>query len=211
MTAPTATELNTLTLDDMLSDLETLSPQTALFALPPTSPQPSSSQHTIDHLTSFESGSIPSNRKEYVELSHELVASHRTAQRLNSERVSAAQVGLVLPSDRKASDGKGEKLTRTDLLHAKVAELQMQVEAWYGALEQAVGRFDPQRAEATTETARVESAGIESGTHHDRLQDPPSTVRLDPPPSQQPRKQEQALPPATSEEFEDDDPWNDLS
>ncbi|EST05912.1 hypothetical protein PSEUBRA_004959 [Kalmanozyma brasiliensis GHG001] len=145
MTAAASTsalELTTLTLDHIVSDLESLPSNHGLFSLASTSTQPPSGvpQDRHDLLRSFESGTAPSSRAQYVELSHSLIAAHRTAQRLNSERVSASDVGLVLPSDR--SSNAGDKATRTDLLHAKVASLQTQVDAWDGALQQAVATIE---------------------------------------------------------------------
>lgn len=144
-----ASEVHTLTLSHILSDLESLPSNHALFDVAQPS-QVDPSLHigsTRDHLTAFESGSSPSNRKEYVALSHQLLESFRTAQRLNTEQVSAAQVGLVLPSERnvagpssggRSGNGGGVKGSRTDLLHKKVADLQTLVDAWDGSLERAV-------------------------------------------------------------------------
>ncbi|SNX82067.1 uncharacterized protein MEPE_00773 [Melanopsichium pennsylvanicum] len=158
--APT---LDTLTLDHILADLEALPSNHSLFSLAqrkPTENTGSSSQRIRTQksvLSSFEIGTDPMGRKEYVALSHELLASYRNAQRLNSEQVTPAQVGLVLPSERNRTSrsssasistamdavdrndsSAGMRWTRTDLLHAKVADLQTMVEDWDRALEGAV-------------------------------------------------------------------------
>lgn len=158
-----ASELNTLTLDHILADLDALAPNHALFSLSETSAQASGSGASSNLLEAFESGTNPATRKQHVELSHKLLANHRTAQRLNNERVSAAEVGLVLPSERSRAsasssistnrtrgglgddDHATQRSTRTDLLHAKVADLQTQVDAWHDALEQAAHLVDEPR------------------------------------------------------------------
>ncbi|CDU23165.1 uncharacterized protein SPSC_01795 [Sporisorium scitamineum] len=225
-------ELPMLTLDHILTDLETLPFSNALFALAQPAAQPSGSRTSTDLLQSFEAGVTPSSQKQYVELSHQLLASHRRAQRLNGERVSAAQVGLVLPSERKSRVEGEEELTRTDLLHAKVADLQTRVDAWEGALQQAVQAVEsPARHGAAeevkgseAETSRVEHdapESVESGMAHDHIEQtaltaPTSTVN----PATLTQQRDDQKPPkadppsatsAPEDVFEDDDPWNDLT
>lgn len=241
-----AVELNTLTVEHVLSDLEALTPGAALFSLVQGSASSSGSGCDRGLLESFEAGVDPSGRKQHVELSHMLLASHRTAERLNSERVSAVEVALVLPSERsrasKSTSGStspsrdidlARKATRTDLLHAKVADLQSQVDAWSSALEQASqvvhepGSNTSLAAAATASTADAQStrtsgsqaAPLESQStvqgQIDRSSNNRSTfvesisselrqegstrIAIDAP---------EAVTSAT-EDFEDDDPWND--
>lgn len=232
-------ELDTLTLDHILSDLESLAPNDALFSVTRTSAKPSGSRNDANVLESFEAGTNPSDRRQHVELSHKLLAGHRMAQRLNSERVSAVQVGLVLPSERnrastsssasarpRGGDGLGERSTRTDLLHAKVADLQTQVDAWHTALKSAATLID--EPHQSIGSAAVEDVGanrkinaqdtsLESGTMGQGHTDAPPTP-TEPIPTETRHEADasvaiEAPNPVTSaaEEFQDDDPWNDLS
>lgn len=266
-------ELDTLTLDQILSDLDALAPNHALLSLANTSrngPSQAGPSRTSTLLTSFESGAFASTndqspqlrRKDYVALSHELLASFRNAQRLNTEQVSSAEVGLLLPSERNhASSSKGSRAgkeegkarsTRTDLLHAKVADLQIQVDAWDEALQGAVGmadepgrsvsapamaaeRIDGRTNDVVTAESEEEEEGGRSSTTHVESADPTSYA----PASEDPALPSSIAPTmttnthhatseaslaeneresaskahaaATQDQFEDDDPWNDLS
>ncbi|GAC98672.1 seryl-tRNA synthetase [Pseudozyma hubeiensis SY62] len=236
--ASSSLELDTLTLDHILSDLESLAPNDALFSVTRTSAKPSGSRSDAGLLESFEAGTSPSDRRQHVELSHRLLAGHRTAQRLNSERVSEVQVGLVLPSERsrastrssasarpRGRDGLGETSTRTDLLHAKVADLQTQVDAWHTALESAATLIDePHQSLGTSAVedvganrkVRAEDTSLESGTmSQDHTDARPKTT--EPIPTE--ARYEAGAPAAiegpnavtSAEEFEDDDPWDEMS
>lgn len=229
-TAPLARrdELETLTLDHILSDLASLPSNHPLLSLASTSAGPSSSSpHLTNHLPDFERGDFTNaharkTRKDYVELSHELLSSFRNAQRLNSEQVSAAEVGLVLPSERGSSGGKGRG-TRTDLLHAKVAGLQTQVEGWSGALEAAMGVLENPKAayaaasaeekmvepeephelkEGVTRESRAEAAHPIESIISEGATSSSADANASVPTSDGD---------AEGQEFEDDDPWNDLS
>ncbi|TKY86050.1 hypothetical protein EX895_004875 [Sporisorium graminicola] len=247
-----ASELATLTLDHILTDLEGLSSSNALFTLAQTSAQPSRSRTSVEVLQSFESGSAPSSRKAYVELSHQLSASYRTAQRLNDERVTAAQVGLVLPSERKSRasaasasqrgggrdgswrSGEEETSTRTDLLHAKVADLQARVDAWDRALQQAVQLVDgtppphgAAQGAAEMKADKIASASLGSGVaqdHDEQIAESAPVSALESTLSTGQQREEHievssTAPPATAvaatsateDVFEDDDPWSDLT
>ncbi|CBQ71111.1 conserved hypothetical protein [Sporisorium reilianum SRZ2] len=236
-TAPAvpAAELPTLTLDHILSDLGSLSRSHALFTLGPPSVQPSGSRNPTETLQRFEAGSAPSDRKAYVELSHALLASYATAQRLNSERVSAAQVGLALPFERTSANvqsGGGRevgKQTRTDLLHAKVAGLQESVDAWHRALETAVQSVEG--SSTAQDSAAIETtdhnvdapASVGSGTAREHIETIPDRAPASTPTRPSEPSKELHAPPnpaapaaraatASAEDaFEDDDPWNDLT
>lgn len=175
-TSAALTELHTLTLDHILSDLELLPSDHAIFShtsINVPNAEATATQTQPDLLSAFERGSSPMNTKDYVALSHQLLAKFKEAQRLNNEQVSAGEVGLVLPSERSlaaaattsssssssmsARNGRTgsreEKIhktaTRTDLLHGKVADLQTQVDAWDGALQRAVQLVEDPQAKST--------------------------------------------------------------
>ncbi|SPO32347.1 uncharacterized protein UTRI_02904 [Ustilago trichophora] len=242
MASTPASELHTLTLDHILSDLESLPSNHGLFELAkPSQAEPSThTVYTSDHLTAFEGGSSPSNRKEYVVLSHQLLESFRTAQRLNTEQVSAGEVGLVLPSERNAAgpssggrsgNGGGVKGSRTDLLHKKVADLQTLVDAWDGSLERAMAVADGTQRRVNTASGMQEDVKASvsvSGTAANRVDPIESTSdhptsSVDTTPSKHVQTHENpkgaTSAPIESQQatinpeeiYEDDDPWNDLT
>lgn len=273
-------ELDTLTLDHILSDLESLPPDHALLnTAHNTLARASGSQDSAKFLQSFEQGTFGGSsgigtatlrRKDYVELSQQLLASFRNAQRLNSEQVSASEVGLLLPSERSRSgpsstslgsvgrnDAAGTsskaKSTRTDLLHAKVADLQTQVDAWDTALQYAVKLADdpsrsmqrsiseeqgterkgiiaadssPERIavpnpadhESAESAAVLPPSGLSHFANEHDMEDRPSqpaTLSSADLTSSSAEHAESSLPigddNAAAQDFEDDDPWNDLT
>ncbi|CCF47983.1 hypothetical protein NDA11_006677 [Ustilago hordei] len=265
-------ELDTLTLDHILSDLDSLSPNASLLRLAsataPSTTQATSSGNSKDLLTSFEADTFTSSnttsssaqkRKEYVALSHELLASFQNAQRLNTEQVSAEQVGLLLPSERnrvgpssassgKASDSQGRDATgrakatgtRTDLLHAKVAHLQTQVDAWDAVLEHAVKLADDTTGRRTGSSHAAEPhESVESEAYEAvRPPAPAQTNHVDIDPSEDPipgapdashpttkagagQDIKEPVRRSTSttaveaepvdQDFQDDDPWSELA
>lgn len=233
-----AAELRMLRLDDILSDLDMLSSDDALFTLARSSAPTITSTHTgQDLLSSFERGSLDAStpedrRKAYVELSHALVAGFAHAGRLNTERVSAAQVGLVLPSERThsgssrptAAHPQGQDATRADLLHSKVATLQTQADAWHAALASAVGQQPESSAEPRRQDAAIpivqgtdgHGSQADTGTIDDRMASElldvrtKATTEAEPAPAPEEAAPRLDATPAAPD-FEDDDPWNDLS
>lgn len=234
-----AAELRTLRLDDILSDLDMLSSDDALFTLARSSAPTTTRTHTgEDLLSSFERGSLDAStpqdrRKAYVALSHALVAGFAHASRLNTERASAAQVGLVLPSERTQSGSsrptaahpQSQDATRADLLHSKVATLQTQADAWHAALASAVGQQPESSEERRRQDAAIPStreadiahgSQADTGTSDDRMASELSdantkaTTEAEPAPAPEEAAPRLDATPAAPD-FEDDDPWNDLS
>lgn len=265
-------EMETLTLNHILSDLDALSPNAALLGLasstPPSTAQAATPRDGKNLLASFEAntftttntaGSSVQNRKDYVALSHELLANFQNAQRLNTEQVSADQVGLLLPSERnraghsssstnvaggsRSSDGSTRAKatgTRTDLLHAKVADLQTQVDAWDTALESAVKLADDPKSThredaGTSEPHTTAESGareailpptLEQSDHVNDVasEEPiPSGSNKSHPSTQASRSEDEehstedpalvmsAHTDPVDREFQDDDPWNELA
>ena len=139
------------------------------------------------------------------------------------------------------------KGSRTDVLHAKVAELQTQVDAWDASLQHAVEAVDdPQRgsgakegleekeaenravgtAEQPTPTVGGANPSGPIQTASDDDMPPSSTAKTTQPQRKSQEQKEEPERPsaataapiesanlagATADEFEDDDPWNDLT
>ncbi|SAM67687.1 uncharacterized protein UBRO_03991 [Ustilago bromivora] len=247
-------ELDTLTLDHILSDLDSLSPNASLLRLAsataPSTTQATSFGNSKDLLTSFEADTFTSSsttsssaqkRKEYVALSHELLASFQNAQRLNTEQVSAEQVGLLLPSERnrvgpssassgKASDSLGRDATgrakatgtRTDLLHVKVAHLQTQVDAWDAVLDHAVKLADdPTEAyEAVRPPAPAQTNHVDVDASEDPIPGAPNashpTTKADAGKDiKEPARRSTSTTAVEAEPvdqgFQDDDSWSELA
>lgn len=169
-------------------------------------------------------------------ISSELRASFAEAQRLNTELVCVKDVGLLLPSERgklwTRSAANAPKATRTDLLHTKLAALQTQVDAWDQALRSALQQVDTSPSASLSATSNVLPSAISA--HSPRTDSAgviPDKEQLTNPTSaneiasgSEPAMQTHNRPVAESTsasaapkaegpipEFEDDDPWNDLS
>lgn len=235
--APT---MDRLTLPDILADLDSLDYSSSLFPLS-SAPEPTvkhvgrstaPASSLLDAIAS--SSSSQTSMADYVSLSRQLRANFAEAQRLNSEPVSMEQVALLLPSERgklwARSVTNAPKATRTDLLHAKVATLQTQIDDWDHALRSAVKQVDapalassPSMPEPTPSSTSKPVDAKTPSNHGTNL--PRDAEEISPTSGNQSEREYGrrrsilssldlpsgpiSLPEAP--EFEDDDPWNDLS
>lgn len=218
LAAPT---LDHLTLSDILSDLNR-DKGNSLSSLPaataPRSAIESVGFATAPDLSLFSalgssSSSSQSAVTDYVSLSRQIRVSFNEAQRLNSEPVSTEQIALLLPSERGKSWARcvtnAPKATRTDLLHAKVAALQTQIDDWDQALRSALTVVNAP-ASSSTPSIPEPARSVTSTSESETLSKPEAqSERVNVASSSKPVSVPISNPDLP--EFEDDDPWNDLS